>query len=98
VQRGKGRAQFSARAPARLVRFRSTIIRWRCACTFGGALKATFYNTGQGLVSTDIIYLTTIWAIPVIVAITFHEAAHGFVAHFLATIPPGGWGASVSIR
>jgi Zn-dependent protease len=25
----------------------------------------------------------TIWAIPVIVAITFHEAAHGFVAHLL---------------
>ena len=29
------------------------------------------------------IYLVTIWAIPVIVAITFHEAAHGFVAHLL---------------
>jgi Zn-dependent protease len=25
----------------------------------------------------------TVWAIPVIVAITFHEAAHGFVAHLL---------------
>ena len=33
--------------------------------------------------SADAIYLTTIWAIPVIVAITFHEAAHGFVAHLL---------------
>ena len=29
------------------------------------------------------IYLVTIWAIPVTVAITFHEAAHGFVAHLL---------------
>ncbi len=29
------------------------------------------------------IYLATIWIIPVIVAITFHEAAHGFVAHLL---------------
>ena len=29
------------------------------------------------------IYLATIWAIPVIVAITFHEAAHGFVPHLL---------------
>jgi hypothetical protein len=29
------------------------------------------------------IYLVTIWVIPVIVAITFHEAAHGFVAHLL---------------
>jgi Zn-dependent protease len=34
-------------------------------------------------VSPDTIYLATIWIIPVIVAITFHEAAHGFVAHQL---------------
>jgi len=34
-------------------------------------------------VSGNIIYLATIWAIPVIIAITFHEAAHGFVAHLL---------------
>src|SRR6202008_580432 len=34
-------------------------------------------------VSSNFIYLITIWAIPVIVAITFHEAAHGFVAHLL---------------
>jgi len=34
-------------------------------------------------VSTNAIYLVTIWAIPVIIAITFHEAAHGFVAHLL---------------
>ena len=34
-------------------------------------------------VSSDAIYLVTTWAIPVIVAITFHEAAHGFVAHLL---------------
>ena len=33
--------------------------------------------------SSNAIYLATIWAIPVIVAITFHEAAHGFVAHLL---------------
>ena len=32
---------------------------------------------------SDAIYLVTTWAIPVIVAITFHEAAHGFVAHLL---------------
>jgi Zn-dependent protease len=29
------------------------------------------------------IYLVTIWALPVIIAITFHEAAHGYVAHLL---------------
>jgi Zn-dependent protease len=34
-------------------------------------------------VSGNAIYLATIWAIPVIVAITLHEAAHGFVAHLL---------------
>jgi Zn-dependent protease len=34
-------------------------------------------------VSGNAIYLATIWAIPVIIAITFHEAAHGFVAHLL---------------
>ena len=33
--------------------------------------------------SGNAIYLVTIWAIPVIIAITFHEAAHGFVAHLL---------------
>lgn len=31
----------------------------------------------------ETIYLATIWVIPVIVAITFHEAAHGLVAHLL---------------
>jgi Zn-dependent protease len=30
---------------------------------------------------SDILYLASIWAIPIIIAITFHEAAHGFVAH-----------------
>jgi Zn-dependent protease len=34
-------------------------------------------------VNSDAIYLVTTWAIPVIVAVTFHEAAHGFVAHLL---------------
>jgi Zn-dependent protease len=29
------------------------------------------------------IYLATIWVLPVIIAITFHEAAHGYVAHLL---------------
>ncbi len=33
--------------------------------------------------SGNAIYLLTIWAIPVIIAITFHEAAHGFVAYLL---------------
>jgi Zn-dependent protease len=29
---------------------------------------------------SNIIYLASIWVIPIIVAITFHQAAHGFVA------------------
>ena len=33
--------------------------------------------------SANTIYLATVWVIPVIIAITFHEAAHGFVAHLL---------------
>src|SRR5437763_3995130 len=31
----------------------------------------------------NMIYLASIWVIPLVVAITFHEAAHGFVARFL---------------
>src|SRR5262249_53370880 len=31
----------------------------------------------------DMLYLASIWVIPLIIAITFHEAAHGFVAHLL---------------
>jgi Zn-dependent protease len=34
-------------------------------------------------VGADAIYLATVWALPVIIAVTFHEAAHGFVAHLL---------------
>ncbi len=33
--------------------------------------------------AANVIYLATTWIIPVIIAITFHEAAHGFVAHLL---------------
>ena len=35
----------------------------------------------QGLEAT--LYLASTWILPVIIAITFHEAAHGFVAHKL---------------
>src|SRR5262245_17873063 len=30
----------------------------------------------------ELIYLASVWAIPLIIAITFHEAAHGYVARF----------------
>ena len=31
----------------------------------------------------NMMYLASIWVIPVIIAITFHEAAHGYVARLL---------------
>src|SRR4051812_16447106 len=31
----------------------------------------------------NVLYLASIWVIPLLIAITFHEAAHGFVARFL---------------
>ena len=31
----------------------------------------------------NMIYVASIWVIPLVTGITFHEAAHGFVAHFL---------------
>ncbi len=31
----------------------------------------------------DLIYIVSIWLLPLLVAITFHEAAHGYVAQFL---------------
>jgi Zn-dependent protease len=40
-------------------------------------------HLGIEIVSANTIYFVTIWAIPVIIAITFHEAAHGFVALLL---------------
>jgi len=41
------------------------------------------------------VYEASTWVLPVIIAITFHEAAHGFVA--LATILPGALTALASI-
>jgi Zn-dependent protease len=34
------------------------------------------------LLGMDMIYIISIWLLPVLIAITFHEAAHGFVARF----------------
>jgi Zn-dependent protease len=46
-------------------------------------LASVAQDLGIEIVSADAIYLATIWTLPVIIAITFHEAAHGFVAHLL---------------
>jgi len=39
-----------------------------------------------------LIYAASIWLIPLIIAITFHEAAHGYVARFFGTILLGSSG------
>jgi Zn-dependent protease len=31
----------------------------------------------------DLMYIVSIWLLPVLIAVTFHEAAHGYVARFL---------------
>jgi Zn-dependent protease len=46
-------------------------------------IRGPIPTLGIAIVSANTIYLVTIWAIPVIIAITFHEAAHGFVALLL---------------
>ena len=35
------------------------------------------------MIDSAIIYTVSIWLLPVLIAVTFHEAAHGFVANFL---------------
>src|SRR4249919_4253354 len=38
-----------------------------------------FVSTHTGM---DLLYTISIWLLPVLIAITFHEAAHGYVARF----------------
>src|SRR6266513_4638198 len=35
------------------------------------------------MITRDLIYIISTWLLPVLIAITFHEAAHGYVARFL---------------
>ena len=37
----------------------------------------------MSVMNIDMLYLVSVWLLPVIIAITFHEAAHAFVARFL---------------
>ena len=46
-------------------------------------LPKAIANDWNETMAADAIYLATIWVIPVVIAVTFHEAAHGFVAHLL---------------
>jgi len=34
-------------------------------------------------VNVNVLYVVSIWILPVLIAVTFHEAAHGYVAQFL---------------
>ena len=45
----------------------------------------------------DLLYTVSIWLLPVLIAITFHEAAHGYVARFFGDETAARWDASVSI-
>jgi hypothetical protein len=45
----------------------------------GGAM----WSEGRMGQLPNMLYLASIWVIPVVIAVTFHEAAHGFVARFL---------------
>jgi Zn-dependent protease len=40
-------------------------------------------QAGQALASNITLYSASVWVLPLLFAITFHEAAHGFVAHRL---------------
>jgi len=43
------------------------------------------------------LYDVSVWVLPLVIAITFHEAAHGFVAHHFGDNTAWELGASVSI-
>jgi hypothetical protein len=38
------------------------------------------------------LFAASTWLLPALLAITLHEAAHGWVAWQLGTTPPSGWG------
>jgi uncharacterized membrane protein YhdT len=46
-------------------------------------LSGSVASNRLGMITTDLIYNISVWLLPVLIAITFHEAAHGYVARFL---------------
>jgi hypothetical protein len=44
------------------------------------------------------LYDLSVWVLPLLLAITFHEAAHAFVAYRLVTAPHGSSAVSASTR
>src|ERR1700758_488902 len=52
-----------------------------------GTLRATARLPDQELeVTANSIHLATVWVLPIVIAITFHEAAHGLVAYLLGDL------------
>jgi hypothetical protein len=49
----------------------------------GRLFSGSVASNRLGMITTDLIYNISIWLLPVLIAITFHEAAHGYVARFL---------------
>jgi Zn-dependent protease len=47
------------------------------------SIHSRILQTGRDhrLPANDTIYTISVWILPLVIAITFHEAAHGFVAH-----------------
>jgi uncharacterized membrane protein YhdT len=46
-------------------------------------LSGSVASNRLGTITTDLIYNISVWLLPILIAITFHEAAHGYVARFL---------------
>jgi hypothetical protein len=46
-------------------------------------LSGSVASNRLGMITTDLIYNISVWLLPVLIAITFHEAAHGYIARFL---------------
>jgi transposase len=50
------------------------------------------------VVNIDVLYAVSIWLLPVLIAVTFHEAAHGYVARFLGDDTASRLGRAVMTR
>jgi Zn-dependent protease len=53
-------------------------------CIRGNNLRAGVHQaTGMSFDSPNLLYVASTWVVPVLIAITFHEAAHGYAAWWL---------------
>jgi hypothetical protein len=64
------------------VRVREHSIRQRRIGNVGHRTPCNFLIKSMAPQFDALIYAASIWVIPLIIAITFHEAAHGYVARF----------------